>query len=146
MRRALIIVVLAVFCVAPSYQQENTRRELIKLEREWLDAYDNNDKAAMDRIVADDFTICYPSGEVLNKKQTIAKLDREEKNPTSKQYTVGTKVRIYGDAAVLTGVYVGEWTADGEKHKSQSRYTDTYIKIDGRWQVVASQLTKLNTG
>ena len=127
---------------APAVDDEqDTKAELMRLERAWLDAYDNNDAEAMDRIVADDFTICYGSATVLDKKQTIAKLDRAPRNPASKQYTRETKVRIYGDAAVLTGIYIGEWVVDGEKRVSRSRYTDTYIKIDGRWQVVASQLT-----
>ncbi len=143
--RYLVVAALCLLAYpAPAVNEgQDAKAELMRLERAWLDAYDNNDAEAMDRIVADDFTICYGSAQVLDKKQTIAKLDREAKNPTSKQYTIETKVRLYGDAAVLTGIYIGEWVVDGEKRVSRSRYTDTYVKIDGRWQVVASQLTHM---
>ena len=46
--------------------------EVKKLEREWLDAYEKNDAEAMDRIVAEDFTITFPNGSVQTKPQLMA--------------------------------------------------------------------------
>ena len=131
---------------------EAVKQALTRLEREWLDAYDNDDVEAMDRILAEDFTITYEDGEVVTKAQTIAGLtdDDEDDDPEEpdeaedddrSHYTEDTTIRVYGNTAILSGVYVNP-NDEGEPD-DRARYTDTYVKIDGRWQVVASQLTRL---
>ncbi len=104
-----------------------------KLEREWLDAYTKRDVAAMERIVADDFTITYEGGGVVNKAQTIAYLKSDvPRNPALVSFTEDVNVRVYGDAAVVTGRYVAKGQENDKAFIRQSRYTDTYIKGQGR--------------
>lgn len=118
--------------------------ELRQLERAWLDAYDNNDAAAMESILADGFVITYGDGKMLDKKQVIAGLKPgAPKNPDAQQYTEDSTVRIYGDTAVITGRYIYKQRKGDKETVSQSRYTDTYIKLKGRWQVVASHLAMI---
>ena len=125
-------------------QDAKAEQELRKLERQWLDAYDNNDVAAMERIVADDFTITYGDGRVLDKAQTVGMLKPgTAKNPNSSQWTEDSKVRIYGDTAIITGRYLSKWLDKDKEKVSESRYTDTYLKRNGRWQVVASHLSNI---
>jgi hypothetical protein len=59
-------------------------------------------------------------------------------------FTEDDTVRFFGDdVAVITGLYVYEGTdAEGNTYRSESLYTDTYMIIDGRWQVIASHLSK----
>ncbi len=114
-------------------------QELRKLEREWLDA----DAAAIERIEADDFTITYGDGSVRNKAQYIEMVRRSDKNPNASQWTEDSKVRVYGDTAVIIGTYIYKLRDKGNETVSESRYTDTYIKRNGRWQVVASHLSDL---
>jgi hypothetical protein len=122
-----------------------TEARLRKLEREWLDAYDNNDVAAMTRIVADDFQITYPDGRTLNKKQTLAMLKPDAaKDPDEAQYTEDSVVRVYGKTAVITGTYVHKRREGEQEIFSRSRYTDTYVKRKGRWQVVSSHLSAIS--
>jgi hypothetical protein len=51
------------------------------------------------------------------------------------------RARLYGDAAVLIGKLV-ETASDGRR-ELVLRFTNTYAKKDGRWKMVAGQLTKL---
>jgi hypothetical protein len=52
------------------------------------------------------------------------------------------KSRSYGDTVVmLIGKIVTEQTWDGKAVQDESRYTDTYVRQDRRWQVVASYLS-----
>jgi peptidylprolyl isomerase len=135
-------------------------KELKDLERRWLDAYAKHDAQALERIEADDFTITYPDGKVLTKADEIENLKKApgttsgyaswfqpsaslkslpaEASRTT--HTEDTKVRLYGDVAILTGRFVVTLGPDGPT-TSESRYTDVYAKRQGRWQVVASQLT-----
>lgn len=95
----------------------------------------------MERIEADEFSITHADGRVLTKADEIAGLKRQTgpRAPNTAFLTEDTKVRVYGDTAILTGVVVMKFKDSVER----SRYTDVYVKRDGRWQVVASHLSKL---
>jgi ketosteroid isomerase-like protein len=115
-------------------------QELLKLERAWLDAYLKRDAAAMEQIESDDFTITHANGQVITKAQEVANLKRSGATDSSLAFsTEDTKVRLYGDTAILTGIFVSKSKDSTER----SRYTDVYVKRNGRWQVVASHLTRL---
>ena len=115
-----------------------------KLERAWLDAYEQRDARAMNTIVADDFVITSPDGSRQTKSQILAsiKVPPNPANPSLKFYTEDVRARVYGDTVILIGRVVTEYLRDGKTVKEQSRYTDTYLKRQGRWQVVASYLSK----
>jgi hypothetical protein len=51
------------------------------------------------------------------------------------------RARAYGDTVILLGRVVTEYVRDGKAVKEASRYTDTYVRRGGRWQVVASHLS-----
>lgn len=107
------------------------------LEREWLDAYEKRDTDAMQRIVAEDFTIYFENGDSQTKAQLVAMIARNAGKPGPKFVTEDVVARAYGDTVVLTGRVINT------TQKSASRYTDTYVRRNGRWQVVASHLGKV---
>ncbi|HYG78968.1 MAG TPA: nuclear transport factor 2 family protein [Pyrinomonadaceae bacterium] len=130
---------------APPPKLTGAEEEVRRLERRWLDAYEQNDAAAMERIVADDFTITFPNGAMQTKPQLMAmiKAPRGPGQPRMKFYTEGVQSRAYGDTVILLGRVVSEYERDGKAVKEQSRYTDTYVRRNGRWQVVASHLSNV---
>ena len=124
----------------------NAEAEVKKLEREWLDAYEKHDAAAMDRVVADDFTITFPNGGIQTKPQLMSmiKAPRRPGQPRMKFRTEGVQSRAYGDTVILMGRVVAEFPQpDGKTAREVSRYTDTYVRLGGRWQVVASHLSNV---
>jgi uncharacterized protein (TIGR02246 family) len=140
--RILIALVLtAVATVATAGPVEEVRAA----ERAWLDAYERADAEAMDRIVADDFAITYQDGNHHTKSDIIDMVRKAAaaKRQGSKIVTEGTVAHQFGDhTIVLRGVVISEWIgADGKPKPVRSQYTDTWVKLDGKWQVAASHLT-----
>lgn len=139
------VLVLLLLCLAPlTVQGQDAASDVRQLERRWLDAYERLDDKAMDTIVADDFTITFPDGTVQNKTQVIDSLKpRTTPSPTTSKFqTEEVQARVYGETVILTGVVISEWFRDGKSAgKSAMRYTDTYVKRNGKWQVVASHLS-----
>lgn len=45
-------------------------------------------------------------------------------------------IRIYNDMAINTGYYTFFWIRDGQSETTPSRYSMTYAKRNGRWQIV----------
>jgi NADPH-dependent 2,4-dienoyl-CoA reductase/sulfur reductase-like enzyme len=116
---------------------KSVEEEVKALERQWLiEPYFTSDMTAYDRIVADDFTITHSNGKVLNKAEKRANIIGDHITDPSAQFRIGESiVRVYGKAAVSVGYIV--------EGKSTVRFTNTYVKRDGRWQVVASQLNRI---
>jgi uncharacterized protein (TIGR02246 family) len=142
--KGLFLLVIVAGALSNAVAQQVSAQEVQKLERAWLDAYEHHDEKAMNTIVADDFTITFPDSSVLTKAQVIDSLKStgQTNRPSVKFYTEGVQARVYGDTVILTGRVVGEYQRDGKTiGKQQQRYTDTYVKRDGRWQVVASHLS-----
>ena len=138
------LLALLVLLAAPfTLQAQDAASDVRQLERRWLDAYERHDDKAMDMIVADDFLITFPDGSTQNKAQVMASLKpRTGPAPTTSKFlTEEVQARVYGDTVILTGVVISEYSRDGKTSKSAMRYTDTYVKRNGKWQVVASHLS-----
>ena len=146
MTRRILSALIAMFSIAgvcSVVAQSDPRPDVQKLERAWLDAYEQHDTKAMDAIVADDFTITFPNGSMQNKAQIMAALKRQRAPGLSiKFHTVDVQARVYGDTVILIGRVVTQYQRDGQTtSKEEQRYTDTYVNRNGRWQVVASHLS-----
>jgi ketosteroid isomerase-like protein len=53
------------------------------------------------------------------------------------------RVRVYGDTAVAAGTTALKGTFKQQDISGTYRYTDTWVKRNGKWQVVASQATRV---
>jgi uncharacterized protein (TIGR02246 family) len=120
-------------------QTESVEQELIKLENEWAGAWVKMDAAFFERIEADDYMWTSPSGEVWTKAKDLAFVRslRSGEGTSLSYVTDEVKVRVYGDAAVVTGRDTIKETKKGKDVSHQERWTNTWVKRDGRWQCVA---------
>lgn len=118
----------------------NTDDDLIQFERNRIAAFAKGDKTTFDQMVSDDATFTHGFGKVLDKKQEIALMSVPPPHVSLPTLSVeAPKVRAYGDAAVMTGHLV-ETTKDGRR-ESVLCFTNTYLKRNGGWRLVAGQLT-----
>jgi len=145
MKRIVFAVCVAVFLFAVGAQAQTpgqtetgkVEQELIKIETDWGEAGLKNDFAFMDKILADDFTEATPEGYFITKAQLLAQMKSGEFVATS-WVQDDIKVRVYGDAAVVTGRTTTKAQYKGKDVSGQYLWTDTFIKRDGRWQCVAT--------
>jgi ketosteroid isomerase-like protein len=121
----------------------NDAAVLLYLERDWNDALRQRDAAWMERNLATDFTQTTSSGKFTNKAETIADL-RTDKTTFESVELSDAAVRVDGNVAIVTGV--NRWRgrdAQGTPFDRRVRFTDTFVKRDGRWLAWASQGTRL---
>jgi ketosteroid isomerase-like protein len=79
---------------------------------------------------------------VLNRAQYIAVRSHNPENVESAVQDE-IEVRQYGDAAIATGRSTIRGTRGGVSFVYRFRWTDVYVRRDGRWQAVSGQLTPL---
>jgi len=115
---------------------------LVYMEREWNDAELARDYAWHERNYSDDFSgISSRTGALSTKSEDIA---------SSKKATVTSAnlsdldVRVEGDSAIVTGINHVVGTDDKGAFDRKVRFTDTFVKRDGRWLVWATQGTAIS--
>jgi ketosteroid isomerase-like protein len=135
----LLITLLAVSFAAPpaTAQGSDATAKILALENKWNVAYQQRDVAAMSSILADDFIITVEDGNTYSKSGYIAHAgDTRTKVEVSE--LLDMKVRLHGNTAVVTGQYHEVGTEKGKRYEYHDRLTDTWMFLDGRWQVIAS--------
>ena len=117
---------------------------LAYMEREWNDAALKHDPSWFERNYAFDASdVSSRTGAIMTKAQAVASA-RTDKTTFQSLELSDLNVRIEGNTAVVTGVNheVGR-DAQGKAMDRRVRFTDVYIKRDGRWQVWATQGTTI---
>jgi len=115
---------------------------IIKLENDWNDASVKRDVVVLGRILADDYSFTDPDGVMWTKAQNLEMLKSGEDVVTSAVST-DMKVRVYGNAAVVTGRYTAKEKLKGKDISGTSTFTDTWVKRSGSWQCVATHSSRL---
>lgn len=116
------------------------------LEQDWNNAVWKKDKGWFDRNYAPDFTsISSTTAKVMNKAEDIADTIND-KSTMEMVETTGMNIRIDGNYAIITGTFRMKGKDDkGSAFDRKIRYTDTWIKRDGRWLAWSSQGTIIPT-
>jgi len=109
-------------------------------------AYDaaqvNGDRAALERLVADDYVLVNGAGAVQSKAQLIA--DYVAPGFKLDPFTIEAPVeKVLGDTALLGGRVNLTGTDSGQRFALAVRFIDTWAKRDGQWRVVYSQVTRV---
>ena len=115
--------------------------ELVKLENEFARAVARNDADALAGILADDWIIVDPDGSMIDKARFLGVIKSGVLSHESMEST-DLRVRLYGNAAVVTGLTTTRGKFMGQDFTSCERATDIFVKQTDRWQCVFTQLTR----
>ena len=114
---------------------------LYQLERDWAAAAMKKDAAVVDKFIAKEF-VSNAGGKTRNKAQLLAEI---KSNPARIESAENSDMvaMVFGDTAVVHGVYTEKSTTNGKDSSMKGRYTEVYAKRDGRWQCVTQYAFKL---
>ena len=91
---------------------------------------------------ADDWMLTHSDGQVQYKKDYLEQL--ATRNRTNTAITnEDVKLRMYGDAAVVTGVSVQSGIGDGKPFTGKFRFTRMWVVKDGKWVMTASHSSRV---
>lgn len=124
--------------------------ELIKLDRQWVEAVKNGDADTVRRVIADDIVITNADGSTSSKADEVQTI--QSGALTLETYEIlDPKVTVLdANNAFVTGRGViknGRLKVANSTRlidiSGEYRFTNFYAKRDGRWQAVASQTTQV---
>jgi ketosteroid isomerase-like protein len=112
------------------------------LEMDWSNADVKRDVKWFEDNFASDFSgISSRTGKLTSKSEEISDM-KSDKSVTDSAVPSNLNIRIDGNSAVVTGVYLTKGRDEkGQAFDRKISYTDIFIKRDGRWLVWASQGT-----
>ena len=116
-------------------------QELRKLVQAWDRADVAGDTAALDRLLADEFS--FVGGQ--NKAQYLAALKSKPADLTIESaVSTDVQVQVYGSTAVVTGLDTITGKNKGESYTNRWLYMDVWIKRSNRWQCVKTYSSPAN--
>ena len=114
-----------------------TQRMLYRLEEQWAQGVVKRDAATVRRLVAPKWIYSDESG-TMNREQGIASFTSGPDTVTAAGND-DMKAVVYGNTAIVTGIlWMRGHNAKGA-FTHRYRYTDSWMKLGGRWQCIASQ-------
>lgn len=120
----------------------DVEKAIAQLERNWMDAIQKKDAAALERLIADDATLVDSDGRSLTKAAHIAEV--KSRDIKIESFTLDpVKVRVFGDIAMATSGDTEKSQFKGKDSSGHYIWTDIYIKRNGRWQAIAAQNARL---
>ena len=132
----------------PTTQAE---REVLNVEDAYVAAHLNRDAAALERILADDFTFYFPFGAAQDKPGRLALVGDPDFTFLSID-RAGVRVAVDGDRATVSGraqvrVSRRAYNGDGDEHFSPwYNFVRTYERRDGRWQIISVRTARFYRG
>ena len=136
----IALLVLFAVVVFASAQDAKVQQEIKKLEEERNQAILKGDFAVIERMTSDDYTFVTLRGEMRTKAEIVSGFKSGLFKYQSRTIS-DLNVRVYGDAAVVTGKSIQKGSENGKDYSGDYWFTRVYAQQDGRWVTVALQTT-----
>ena len=133
---ALVIAAVSLYLSAAPL---NDREELLRIEKEWNDAYNRQDKETVGRFLREDYVLIDADAYVLKKRDYLDTISRVKIKSEDLKFT---DVRVYGDTGIVHSIWSGTYSFDGKDTTETIRYTDVFVREKGKWQAVTSHGTR----
>jgi ketosteroid isomerase-like protein len=113
---------------------------ILALENAWNQAEEHKDAKVLDDLLAPTLVYIDYDGSFMDKPQFLASVQSPSIQP-QQIVNESAAVHMYGNSAVVTGVYREKGTFNGKSYLRRGRFTDTWVSQNSVWQCVASQST-----
>jgi ketosteroid isomerase-like protein len=138
---SLLLPTLWVVSVPAMSSPNDDLRKILQAEQDICTAFEQEDADWLEKHLDPTFTLTSSSGKITTRADEVADLRSGTKYDVFRNRD--SKVRLYGDAAVVTGVTRVEGKSKGQPYELEFQFTDTYVRKQGDWVMVASHASRL---
>ena len=141
MRWLVLSTLLGLSVASPGSAQapRQADQEVLNLDHALIDALFKKDRATFEPLLADDYVYIHSNGTVANREEEIGQTMASDVKWTASKLS-NLKIRVYGDAAIVTGTLTHTGSAKGYVGGARL-VTHLWVKRNGRWQTVGGQST-----
>jgi ketosteroid isomerase-like protein len=144
------ITIISCFTMAEAQQTSTPKRGpetanapqgLEEQNQAYRDALTKKDVAALDKIWAADYTFINPHGDLVTKAERLANVKSGATEFQDIQLQ-RERLHVHGNVAVDIGKVILQGTKySGRESSGDYRYMNVWVKLQGRWQLLANQVT-----
>ena len=121
----------------------NADEEIAQLQRDWAEAVQRRDMAALEQLLGEEFTLTTGrKGAEVRRRQEWLDVTRESYEVDQWAYEE-MDVRVYGEAAVVRSRYRQTGRVGGADRTGVYLMTDVWVRRNGRWQAVTRHISPL---
>ena len=140
----LALTLVLAFTASCASNNDQVTRDLTKRLQDFLAAVPRGDKQVFEDFFADDVIYTRSAGVTVNKAEILRNVDVRAANELATTFDADNiTVHPYGDMAVVNFRLVIHSQNNGKTETSYNRNTGTFLKRNGKWQVVAWQSTRV---
>src|SRR3989449_11279622 len=140
-RRLILLLALTFLPFSQSISMaQGDETKIIALENLWNQMQINHDADAMGSMLDGDFVLTDYDGTVFNKGQFLATI-RDKSTQLTVEVSENMKLYRHGDTVIVIGSTRQKGTEKRKPFSHLGRVTHTWIKKDGQWLCIASQLS-----
>jgi hypothetical protein len=141
MWNARAVLLVAALVVGSLANATELPADLAKAVKDYDEAQIHGNKAELQRLVADDYTLVNSSGRVQNKAELIA--DYTTPGYKIEPFEIQQPVeKVWSDGAVMGGIVDLRGVDGGKPFAVTLRFADIWAKRNGKWQVVYTHVSK----
>ena len=134
----LVVCLGACMAVGQGSSQSDEGAHVLALDNSWNRALETKDTKALDMLLADTFISIDIDGSMETKGEFLASLKAPGYQAPSQAVTEQSKVDVYGNSAVVVGVFRTQSASKGKTLRRRERFVDTWVNINRTWKCVAS--------
>lgn len=140
--KTILFAAIAAAGAAQAQDAARDEREILQVEAALCRAFETGDVQALRDGLDSTFTLTDSRGTVTDLDQNLAEVASGDPD-----YEVfrnhGQEIRLYGDAAIVTGITSIRSHSAGETFEGDFQFTDTWVRRDGGWKLAASHASRL---
>ena len=133
---ALVLCLLGCCAVGGLAQEKPDAAAIRVLESKWVDAYKQRQIATVASLLAEDYVITLENGSTYGKTGFISYNAGPLRVDVAELGDI--RIRMHENIAIVTGAYHEKGEQGGKPYDYHDRLTDVWMKIAGRWQLIAS--------
>ena len=133
----LVLCLLVGFAIRNLAQEKSDAVNIRALESKWAESYRQRQVDILSSLLAEDYVITTEDGSTYGKVGLISH-NAEPSERVEVAEMSDLKIRMHGDIAVVTGAYHERGESAGKRYDFHDRLTDVWVKIGGKWQLIAS--------
>jgi hypothetical protein len=152
MIKQIAVAIILIISIAPTPLGQTSRpeasgkltlatAELTQIERQWHQALEKTDITTLNRLLAPDWFITNGSGNIISKSELLDALRTGEIKFVSTAPSE-IQVHVYDQAAVVTKRSTDQTMYGSNRGGGRYQMTDMFVKLDGRWQCIATHASK----
>lgn len=145
MKPAVLMTVLMAVAIAvvvsPRTRATELPPDLAKAVKDYDQAQINGNRAELERLLADDYTLLNGAGKTETKSQFVA----ESTAPGFKlePFVVRDAIeKVWSDGAVMGGIATLRGMDGGKPFEATLRFADIWAKRKGKWQVIYTHVSR----